>query len=66
MRYVVTKKGKDIEAFWCYYTRCDTCHDRFKCFTSSIIIDNCLSLTSGDVIAKLRSHGIEVDHLVEF
>lgn len=58
MRYVVTRKGNDIEAFWCYYTTCDTCSSRFKCFTSSIIISNCLHLRSEDIISKLRSHGI--------
>ena len=67
MRYVVAKKEHGIEAFWCYYTDCDTCPERFKCYTSSaVIVADVLNMTRDTLIKKLKSRGIVVDRLAEF
>jgi len=67
MRYVVIQKEDSIEAFWCYYTDCDTCKDRFKCFTeSAIIVNDCINMKTNEVMDKLKKRGINVKRLAEF
>jgi len=70
MRYVVTRHGNVLEAFWCYYTKCETCPSRFKCLTSAIaIVDDCINLTGSEVRKKINDiiekHGLHVEHLAE-
>ncbi len=68
MRYVVVRQEDGtIESFWCYYTDCDTCSSRFKCFTmSAVIVDDCINMTTEGVLQKLREHGIHLNYLAEF
>ena len=52
------------------YANCDTCPDRFKCFTNSIIIEEPLHLTSGEarryIIEKLKQHGIDGNCIAKY
>jgi hypothetical protein len=64
MRYVITQCDDNrIKEYLCY-DDCDTCSSRFKCFTSSIIIEESMHL-SGEakwhIIKKLEEHGINAE-----
>lgn len=59
VRYVVRREDDGMKHFWCY-GMCDTCPERFKCYTSSVIIENCLSMTLDDIMKRLYTRGITV------
>lgn len=62
MRLIVKRTDDNkIKFWWCDLTDCDTCPDRFNCYTSCIIIDYCFDLTYDEIRSKLELHGIIFD-----